>query len=90
MQCLQEKICETCLEQNYLAFYVGRQLEELFRNLMFLWFMSSQDKYDLIADRFGMSESTFSYAIRNLIAFIHDYLLSKVVLWPTDAEQQEI
>lgn len=52
--------------------------------------MSSQDKYDSIADRFGMSESTFSYAIRNLIAFIHDYLLSKVVLWPTDAEQQEI
>lgn len=60
------------------------------RILMFLWFMSSQDKYDSIADRFGMSESTFSYAIRNLIAFIHDYLLSKVVLWPTDAEQQEI
>ncbi|XP_061195126.1 putative nuclease HARBI1 [Saccostrea echinata] len=96
MQCLQEKICETCLEENISGILcreasggtVQKPLPD--RILMFLWFMSSQDKYASIADRFGMSESTSSYAIRNLIAFIHDHLLSKVVAWPTVAEQQEI
>ncbi|XP_048750321.2 uncharacterized protein LOC125662190 [Ostrea edulis] len=96
MQCLQEKICETCLEQNLSGILcreaaggtVQKPLPD--RILMFLWFMSNQDKYASIADRFGMSESTASYAIRNLIAFIHDHLLSKVVVWPTIAEQQEI
>lgn len=96
MQCLQEKICETCIQQNISGILcreatggsVQKPLPD--RILMFLWFMSSQDKYASIADRFGMSESTASCAIRNLLTFIHDNLLKRVIVWPTIAEQQEI
>lgn len=52
--------------------------------------MASLDKYAAIADRFGVSESKASYAIPNLISFIHDYLLSIISLWPTPKEQQEM
>lgn len=60
------------------------------RLLMFLWYMASLDKYAAIADRFGTSESTALYAIRNFITFIIDYLLDTVILWPTPPEMQEI
>lgn len=96
MQCLQDKICENCIQQNISGILcreatggsVQKPLPD--RILMFLWFMSSQDKYASIADRFGMSESTASCAIRNLLTFIHDNLLKRVIVWPTIAEQQEI
>lgn len=57
---------------------------------MFLWYMASLDKDATIADRFGMNESTASYAIQNLIQFVYDYLLDKIVTWPTAEEQQKI
>ena len=44
----------------------------------------------LLQTWFGMSESTASNAIRNLLTFIHDNLFKRVVVWPTIAEQQEI
>ena len=52
--------------------------------------MASLDKFASIAERFGMSESTACDALHDLIHFIHQYLLDKVVVWPTAEESQEI
>ena len=49
------------------------------RVLMMLWFMASLDKYSAIADRFGVSESTASFAIRNLLQFFEEQLVKKVI-----------
>lgn len=96
VQCLQDWICRVCNEENIKG-VVDRQggggcLQKPLgdRILMTLWFMASLDKYASIADRFGMSESTACCAIRNLIHFIHEKLLEKVVLWPSPEEQQEM
>ena len=96
VQCLEDKISEVCVQQNISGILCRQStggtpqtpLEN--RLLMFLWYMASLDKYGAIADRFGTSESTASYAIRNLVTFIHDYLLKVVILWPNPQEQQEI
>lgn len=96
VECLRGKISEICAEQDVSGIlsrcstggYPQIPLEE--RLLIFLWYMASLDKYAAIADRFGVSESTASYAIRNLISFIHDYLLSIIISWPTPQEQQEM
>lgn len=48
---------------------------------MFLWYMVSLDKYVVIVDRFGISESIVLYVIYNFIIFINDYLLDVVILW---------
>lgn len=96
VECLRGKISEICAEQD-VSGILSRcstggspqiPLEE--RLLIFLWYMASLDKYAAIADRFGVSESTASYAIRNLKSFIHDYLLSIIISWPTPQEQQEM
>lgn len=60
------------------------------RVLMLLWFMASLDMYASIADRFGMSEITACDAVHQLIEFVHDHLLERLVVWPSAAEQQEI
>lgn len=96
VECLRGKISEICAEQDVSGILCRCStggspqipLEE--RLLIFLWYMASLDKYAAIADRFGVSESTASYAIRNLISFIHDYLLSIIISWPTPQEQQEM
>ncbi|XP_055999976.1 putative nuclease HARBI1 [Ostrea edulis] len=96
VECLRGKISEICVEQNVSGILCRHStggspqipLED--RLLIFLWYMASMDKYAAIADRFGVSESTASYAIRNLITFIHDYLLNIIILWPTPQEQQEM
>ena len=96
VECLKCKITEICTQQNVSGILCrgstggSPQIPLEDRLLMFLWFMASLDKYSAIADRFGTSESTASYAIRNLITFVHDYLLDVVILWPTPQEQQEI
>lgn len=43
--------------------------------------MDSLDKYVVIVDRFGVSESMVFYVICNLILFKYDYLLSIIILW---------
>lgn len=52
--------------------------------------MASKDKYASVADRFGVSESTASYAIRNLLAFIAEYLVNILIVWPNAEELQEM
>lgn len=58
------------------------------RVLAMLWFLASQDKYASIADRFNFSESTANVAIRKLLLFIANHMLKKIIVWPSDAEQQ--
>jgi len=60
------------------------------RLLMTLWYMASLDKFASIADRFGMSESTACDAIHDLLHFMHQYLLAKVIQWPSAAEMNEM
>lgn len=96
VECLRGKISEICVEQDVSGILCicstggSPQIPLEERLLIFLWYMASLDKYAAIDDRFGVSESTASYAIRNLISFIHDYLLSIIILWPTPEEQQEM
>ena len=96
VESLRDKISQICVQQNVTGILCRRstggspQIPLDDRILMFLWYMASLDKYAAIADRFGVSESTASFAVRNLITFIHDYLLSVIILWPTHQEQQEM
>ena len=60
------------------------------RILVMLWFLASQDKYASIADRFGYSESTVCDAVRRLLLFCADELLDKLIVWPSQNEQQEV
>lgn len=57
---------------------------------MFLWYMVSLDKYVVIVDWFGISESIVLYVIYNFIIFINDYLLDVVILWFIFLEMYEI
>ena len=96
VESLRDKISQICVQQNVTGILCRRstggspQIPLDDRILMFLWYMASLNKYAAIADRFGVSESTASFAVRNLITFIHDYLLSVIILWPTPQEQQEM
>ena len=60
------------------------------RLLVLMWYMAILDKYAAIADRFGIAESTACTCIHNLIEFIEDLLLSKLITWPTNAEMEDI
>lgn len=60
------------------------------RMVLFIWYVSSFNKYSSIADRFGVSESTAPCAIRNLLIFINDYLVERLIVWPIAAELQEM
>ena len=51
------------------------------RLLMLLWFLASLDKYNSVADCFGVSESRACDSVRSLITFIHDYLKNRVIKW---------
>ena len=93
---LEEWIRRICLERA-IAGIVGRQgmggskpktLYE--RLLMMLWYLSSQDKYSAIADRFGVSESTANVAIRELLVFLNENLRDTFICWPTHADKVEI
>lgn len=95
VQTLSEYISETCVEQN-ISSLTGRrgsggspQTLLYHRILLMLWFMASLDKFASIADRFGISEST-ACAVHDLVCFIHEFLLDKIVVWPTADEQQEM
>lgn len=96
VQVLQDYIVEMCREENVPGITERRgsggspqkPLNE--RILMVLWYMASLDKFASLADRFGMSESTACDAVHELIQFIHQYLLNKVVTWPSAQEQQEM
>ena len=59
------------------------------RLLAMLWYMASQDKYSSIANRFNFSKSTACVAIRRLLTFLADHLLDKLIVWPSDAAQQQ-
>lgn len=96
VQCLQEKICEICLLENVSGIVsreaAGGTIQTPFgdRMLMLLWYMASLDRISSIADRFGVSESTASYSIRNLLRFFHDYLVDRMIVWPNAAELVEM
>ena len=57
---------------------------------MMLWYLSSQDKYSAIADRFGVSESTAYVAIRELLVFLNENLRDTFICWPTYADKVKI
>ena len=96
MQSLQDCICEICREQNVSGIMErestggSKQRNIGERLLMLFWYMASLDKYAAIADRFDVAESTACCAIRNLLRFVCDHLLSKLVTWPTAEERQEM
>ena len=54
-----------------------------------LWFLASQDKYASISDRLWYSESTACDAVRNLLVFCPEEMLDKLIVWPSEYEQQE-
>jgi hypothetical protein len=60
------------------------------RLLLMLWYMASQDKYASLADRFGLSESTACCSVRELLEFMTEYLLNKIIVWPSSDECDEI
>ena len=60
------------------------------RLLVMLWYLSSQDRYSSVADRFGICESTANTAIRNLMLFTKEYLVERLITWPSNHEQLEI
>ena len=93
---LEEWICRICLECA-IAGIVGRQgmggskPKTLYEHLLvMLWYLSSQDKYSAIADRFGVSESTANVAIRELLVFLNENLRDTFICWPTHADKVEI
>ena len=96
MQSLEDWIGRTCTENNIVGILdrvsTGGTPQKPLRDRLFmlLWFLASGDKYSSIADRFGARESTVSYAIRNLLLFIQDYLMERIITWPTPDEQQEM
>ncbi|XP_053407684.1 LOW QUALITY PROTEIN: uncharacterized protein LOC123548132 [Mercenaria mercenaria] len=89
-------IADVCNEKDITGILVRRSsggspqipLED--RVLMMLWFMASLDKYSALADIFGVSESTASSAIRNLLKFTQEQLVDRVITWPSNDELQEI
>ena len=89
-------ICEICNEELLVGITERtgsggspqKPLQE--RILMLLWYMASLDKYASIADGFGVSESTACSAIRNLLQFITDLQMNKIIVWPNAAEIQEM
>ena len=89
-------LCRLCHENNIVGITErkssgGTPQKALYdRLLMLLWFLASVDKYSSIADRFGFSESTACMAIHNLVFFIQEYLLEKIIVWPNEEEQKFI
>ncbi|KAJ8304911.1 hypothetical protein KUTeg_018494 [Tegillarca granosa] len=96
VQYLLESITEICISENISGILCrhssggSEQIPLHNRILILIWYMASLDKYSSIADRFGVSESTASCAIRNLLQFIQENLVKKVIIWPTGDELQEI
>lgn len=96
VQKLQDHITEVCCTENISGILCrhstgGRvQISLEDRLLMLLWYLASLDKYAAIADRFGVSESTASCAIRNLLQFVKENLVQKMIVWPSDDEMDEI
>lgn len=96
VQALQELITEVATEENIsgITERIGsggtpqKTLEE--RILMMLWYMASLDKFSSLADRFGMAESTACRALHDMLHFIHQYLLDRVIVWPSPQEMTEI
>ncbi|KAJ8303767.1 hypothetical protein KUTeg_018690, partial [Tegillarca granosa] len=89
VQYLLESITEICISENISGILCrhssggSEQIPLHNRILILIWYMASLDKYSSIADRFGVSESTASCAIRNLLQFIQENLVKKVIIWPT-------
>ena len=96
VQCLQEWIIRVSEEENITGIIdrrnTGGSLQKPLgdRILMMLWYMASLDRYSSMADRFGMSESTACDAITNLLCFIKDYLMDRLITWPSIDEIREI
>lgn len=60
------------------------------RVLILLWYMASLDKFSSIADRFGICESSACRSIvHNLLFFIEEHLVRRVIVWPTAEEMAE-
>ncbi|ESO87561.1 hypothetical protein LOTGIDRAFT_166441 [Lottia gigantea] len=76
--CLQDSIVMICTERNrnnkpaIIRWYTEKSIHE--RILILLWYMARGDKYASIADR----------ARALVVSFIHQFLLDKVVVWPTE------
>ena len=93
---LIEMISRICVEEGIVGITIKEgsggspQVPLDQRVLLFLWYMSSLDKYSSVADRFGLSESTACSAIHNLLQFLQDHLTQKLIVWPTREEQREM
>ncbi len=96
LQSLQKWIASMCAEKNITGITdqegtggsTQKPLGECL--LMLLWFMAGLDKYSSLADCFWHGREHSSCAVQNLLKFINEYLLEKVVVWPTADEQAEI
>ena len=58
------------------------------RVLILLFYMSTLDKYESIAHRFGLAESRAHHIIHILVEFISQQLVDKLIMWPTNDEKQ--
>lgn len=96
VQCLEDLIARVCSEENVSGILDRKstggvpQTTLHKRVLIMLWYMASKDKYESLADRFGVSTSTVCCSIRPLLQFISDYLLDKIIVWPSQEECQEM
>src|SRR6266511_4904976 len=56
-----------------------------------LWFLATGECFRSIGDRFGMGESTFSYALRDVVNILITKFLSEKIVFPsTELEINEI
>src|SRR3989442_103698 len=56
-----------------------------------LWFLATGECFRSIGDRFGMGESTFSYALRDIVNILITKFLSEKIAFPsTELEINEI
>ena len=92
VQSLHNWIVQVCVQEN-IAGIIDRtgtggvpQIPLNQRLLVLLWYFASLDKYSSIA---GIAESTACSIIHNLVIFMEEHLLNKVIVWPTAAEMAE-
>ena len=96
LQYLYELICALCQEKGIRGILCREGSGESPQNplqdrlLVMLWYLSSQDRYSSVADKFGICESTANTAIRNRMLFTKEYLVERLITWPSNHEQQEI
>ena len=89
-------ISRTCQENNIkgITDRIGeggcpqRPLQD--RLLILLFYMSTLDKYQSIAHRFGLGESRAHNVVHTLVKFISQHLVDTLITWPSNDEKQEM